>query len=144
MRKAWLPVVLSIVFIVAAACSNNETKGKGSSDIPVEWVNAHIQKDQGKMVQLLQKEQTALDPEDEPDNSVVVENYRLTEWKANDERYFYEIVYEHPEEKSTKTERMEIVKTDNGWKRTQYGDVYNFDELVADLEPKVLRELHEQ
>lgn len=143
MRKTWLAVGLTAVIIVAAACGNNEINGQGSSDIPVEWVNAHIQKNQGKMVELLQKEQTALDPEDEPDNSLVVENYRLTEWKANDERYFYEIVYEHPEEKSTKTDRMEIVKTDSGWKRTQYGDVYNFDELVADLEPKILKELHE-
>ena len=39
---------------------------------------------------------------------------------------------------------MEVVKTDSGWKRTKYGDLYNFDNLVEGLEPKVIRELHEE
>ena len=30
-----------------------------------------------------------------------------------------------------KTELMEVIKTDSGWKRTKYGDLRNFDELIA-------------
>ena len=143
MRKTLMAVGLLAVIIVAVACGSNEISGKTSADIPVEWVNAHIQKDQGKMVELLEKKETALDPEDKPDNDLIVENYKLTEWKANDNRYFYEVEYEHPNDKGIKIERMEVIKTDNGWKRTEYGSVYNFDELVKNLEPKVLKELHE-
>ena len=39
---------------------------------------------------------------------------------------------------------MEVVKTESGWKRTKYGDLNNFDSLVEDIEPKVIRELHEE
>lgn len=144
MKKSLLAAGLTVVLIVAASCGNNENDGKGPSDIPVEWVNAHIQKDQGKMVKLLDKEETALDPKDKADNDLVVENYKLTEWKASDDRFFYEVVYEHPDKKGVKTDRMEVIKTDSGWKRAEYGEVYNFDKLVADLEPKILKELHEE
>ena len=57
---------------------------------------------------------------------------------------FYEIIYQHPSENSVKTELMEVIKTDSGWKRTKYGDLSNFDYLIAGLEPKVIRELHEE
>ncbi|MDT0163595.1 hypothetical protein [Bacillus sp. AG4(2022)] len=139
MRKAWLPVVLSIVFIVAAACGNN---GQGPSDIPVEWVNAEVQKDQSKMLKLLNEKSKALDPEDKADNDLVIETYKLTEWKANDDRYFYEVIYEHPEKGRMVTERMEVINTDSGWKRTSYSDLRNFETLIGDLEPEVLKELH--
>ena len=54
------------------------------------------------------------------------------------------LIYHHPTENKLKTEQMEVVKTESGWKRTKYGDIYNFDNLVEDLEPKVIRELHEE
>ncbi|OXT15219.1 hypothetical protein B9K06_22170 [Bacillus sp. OG2] len=139
MRKAWLPVVLSIVFIVAAACSNNS---QGPSNIPIEWINAEVQKDQSKMLQLLNEKSKALDPEDKADNELVIENYKLTEWKGNKDRYFYEVIYEHPEKESMVTERMEVINTDSGWKRTSYSDLRNFETLIVDLEPEVLKELH--
>ncbi|HER2025532.1 hypothetical protein LCL90_22915 [Bacillus infantis] len=140
MRKAWLPVVLSVVVIVAAACSNN---GQGPSNIPVEWVNAEVQRDESKMLQLLDEKTIALEPEDKANNDLVIETYKLTEWKANDNRYFYEVTYEHPEEDRMVTERMEVINTDNGWKRTSYSDLRNFEVLTGDLEPEVLKELHE-
>ena len=40
-----------------------------------------------------------------------------------------------------KTERMEVVKTDNGWKRTKYGNLTNFENLVAGFGAKNLREI---
>ncbi|AUS14699.1 hypothetical protein D9C10_22605 (plasmid) [Bacillus subtilis subsp. subtilis] len=143
MKKSILILAFSLLSIVAAACGNNEVNGQGSADIPVEWVNAHIQKDQSKMLSLLDKKESALDPEDKADNKKTIENYKLTEWKASDDRYFYEIVYENPTKNNNlETEQMEVVKTDSGWKRTEYGEVYNFDKHVEDLEPKVLKELH--
>ena len=32
-------------------------------------------------------------------------------------------------ENKLKTEQMEVVKTDSGWKRTKYGNLSNFDNL---------------
>ena len=59
-------------------------------------------------------------------------------------RYFYEINFTNILLKGMKTEIMEVIKTDSGWKRTKYGRSRNFDELIADLDPKVIRELHEE
>ena len=35
-----------------------------------------------------------------------------------------------------KTEQMEVIKTDSGWKRTKYGDITNFDNLIEGLRAK--------
>lgn len=143
MKKSILIIALLLISIVTAACGNNEINGQGPADIPVEWVNAHIQKDQSKMLSLLDKKETALDSEDKADNKETIQNYKLTEWKASDDRYFYEIVYENPTKNNKlETEQMEVIKTESGWKRTEYGEVYNFDKHVTDLKPKVLKELH--
>ena len=136
---------ISFLVIVAAACGNNEASGKGPADIPVEWVNAEIQKNQSKMLDLLDKKSTALDPEDTADSEDTIKHYKLTEWKASDERYFYEVVYQDPtENESISTEKMEVIKTGSGWKRTKYGNLVNFDTLVEDLKPEVLRELQNE
>lgn len=142
MKKVLLSAGLAAVLIVATACGNNEAKGNGPSDIPVEWVNAEIQKNQSKMLELLEEKSQALDPKDKADNNLVIKNYKLTEWKATDNRYFYEVVYEHPEKGGMVTERMEVIKTDDGWKRTSYSDLANFESFISDLEPKVLKELY--
>lgn len=144
MKKVIFAAGLTAVLLITSACGDKAANGNGPETVPVEWVNAHIQKDQGTMVELLDKEQSALDPEDEADNDLKVENYQLTEWKADNDRYFYEIKYEHPEENRMKTDRMEVVQTNDGWKRAKYGDISDFDELVSSLEPKVLEELHNQ
>lgn len=143
--KKWIVAAgLTTTIFVTAACGSEKVNGQGPSNIPVEWVNAHIQKDQGKMAELLEKEQSLIDPEDKADNDSQVENYKLTEWKVDDDRYFYEIVYEHPEEGRLKTVKMEVIQTYDGWKRSKYGEINDFDQLVANIEPKVLKELHNQ
>lgn len=136
---------ISFLLIVAAACGNNEIDGKGPADIPVEWVNAQIQNDQSKMLDLLDEKTDALDPEEEARNKDTIEHYKLTEWKANDERFFYKVEYQDPTENDRlSTEKLEVIKTDSGWKRTKYGNLVDFDKLVADLKPEVLRELHDE
>lgn len=144
MKKVASIFALSSLLIVAAGCSSNEKNGKEPSEVAIEWVNAQVQKDESKMLELLDKKTEALDADDKSDNDLVVENYKLTQWKASDSRYFYEVVYEHPENGGTDTEKMEIIETDNGWKRTKYSDLANFDTFTADIEPEVLKELHEQ
>ena len=54
---------------------------------------------------------------------------------------FMKLIYRSHSENSVKTEIMEVVKTESGWKRTKYGNLNNFESLVAGLEPKVIREL---
>jgi hypothetical protein len=140
MKKPLVAAVFLFI-LIAAACGNKDSEG--SSNIPVAWVNAEIQKNQSQMLELLDEKSKVLDSEDKADNDLVVKNYKLTEWKASDERYFYEVVYEHPEKGGIVTERMEVIKTSDGWKRTTYSDLSNFETFTKDLEPEVLKELHE-
>lgn len=136
---------ISFLLIVAAACGNDQVNGKGPADIPVEWANADTQRDQSKLLSLLDEKETALDAEDKADNNKTVKKYKLVEWKVDDEHYFYEITYENPiKENRLKTDKMEVIKTDNGWKRTEYGDIYDFDKKVEGLKSEVLRELHDE
>lgn len=146
MRK-FLFVMSMVLFMgIVAACGNDavDVDGKGPVDIPVEWANAEVQKDQATRAKLLVENDGTMSPDKGPQNENTIEEYKLTEWKVDNDRYYYEITYKHPVENSLKTEQMEIVRTDNGWKRTKYGDMYNFDKLVEDLEPKVIRELHDE
>jgi len=144
-RKFFSIISVSFLLIIAAACGSNEVNGKGPADIAVEWVNAQIQGDEPKMLKLLDEKTKALDPEDKARNKETIKHYKLTEWKASDERYFYKIEYQDPTDNDrVKTEQMEVIKTDSGWKRTKYSDLYDFDKLVEDLKAKVLRELHDE
>jgi hypothetical protein len=145
MRKIFFIMSIIFLFVIVSACGNEEVDGDGKrpADIPVEWVNAEVQKNQSKMLELLAEKSKALDPEDRADNQNDIKEYKLTEWKVTDDRFFYEIIYQHPSKNSVNTELMEVIKTDSGWKRTKYGDLRNFDDLIAGLEPKVIRELQE-
>lgn len=146
MRKLFSMMSI-FVFIIAAACGSNEVHkvdGKGPADIPVKWANAEVQKDQATRAKLLVENDGIMSPDKGPENDKTIEKYKLTEWKVNDDDYFYEITYLHPIKNELKTERMEVIKTDSGWKRKEYGDIYNFDKLVEDLKPEVLRELHDK
>lgn len=142
MKKTILSLCLIFVFATIVACSNSESESP--SNVAVEWVNASLQKDQSTMLELLDQSTNALDPEEGAVNDLAIENYTLTEWKANDERYFYEIVYEHPDNQSIATEKMEVIKNDEGeWKRTKYSDLAGFESLTADLKFEVIKEMHE-
>lgn len=96
------------------------------------------------MLELIDQSTNVLDPKEGAVNDLAIENYTLTEWKANDERYFYEIVYEHPDNQSIATEQMEVIKNDQGeWKRTKYSYLAGFESLTADLKSKVIKETNE-
>lgn len=143
MKKLFLIMGLSVLMVVAG-CGKNEVDGNEPAGIPIKWLNAEIQENQSAMLELLDDKSKALDPEDQADNKETIKKYKLTEWKASDERYFYQVEYEDPMENSMKTEKMEVIKTSDGWKRTKYGNLTNFDKLVEDLNPEVLRELHDE
>ncbi|GIN41495.1 hypothetical protein [Heyndrickxia oleronia] len=145
MKKLLMFMSFSFLLIIVAGCGSNEVNGDGPADIPVEWVNAQIQNNQSKMLDLLDEKSEALDPEQKAERKETIKRYKLTEWKVNDERYFYEVEFQDPTENDrVRTEKMEIVKTDSGWKRTKYGNVHDFDKLVMGLEPEVLRELYDE
>jgi hypothetical protein len=145
MKKLFLIMGLSILLVVGAGCGSKEVNGESSEDVPVHWVNAKIQNDQAKMLHLLDQKTEALDPETKSNSEDEIKHFRLTEWKANDERYFYEIEYKNPTNNDkVETEKMEVIKTKDGWKRTKYSNLQRFDKLVQDLKPEVLRELHDE
>ncbi|UQD53146.1 hypothetical protein C0971_14790 [Bacillus methanolicus] len=144
MKKLILVLSISALAIFAAACGKNKVDGKAPSDIPVEWATAMIQRDDASRVKLLQEKTKALDPKQGPQNNEKLRGYQLTEWKASNDKYYYEIKFIDPVSGDGRTERMEIVKTDSGWKRTDFSNLKNFETLVSGLEPKVLKEMHEE
>src|SRR3954452_8429053 len=146
MKKVLLIMGVLFLLVIASACGNDEVDGdgKGPADIPVQWADAEVQKDQATRANLLVENDGTMSPEKGPKNENRIEDFKLIEWKVDDNRYYYEITYQHPTEDKLKTEQMEVIKTDSGWKRTKYGDMYNFDKLIEGLEPKVLKELHEE
>ncbi|MGX1195939.1 hypothetical protein [Metabacillus sp. SLBN-84] len=144
MKKLILLMGLTLL-LATAGCGSNEVNGKGPDDIPVDWVNAKIQNDQKMMLDLLDQKTEALDPEAEKYSDEKIKQYRLTEWKASNERYFYEIEYKNPtNNEKVETEKLEVIKSEEGWKRTKYSNLQNFDKLVQDIKPEVLRELHDE
>ena len=62
MRKILFIMSIIFLFVIVSACGNEEVDGdgKGPADIPVEWVNAEVQKDQSKMLELLGEKSKAL------------------------------------------------------------------------------------
>ena len=48
MRKILFIMSIIFLFVIVSACGNEEVDGdgKGPADIPVEWANAEVQKDQ--------------------------------------------------------------------------------------------------
>ena len=145
MKKLLYIFSLSFIVLIVAACGKNEVDESGPADIPIKWANADTQRDESKLLSLLDIKETALDANDKADNKKNVKDYKLVEWKVNEDNYYYEITYENPiKENRLKTEKMEVIKTENGWKRTEFGDIYDFEKKVEDLKPVVLRELHDE
>ncbi|MEC2054215.1 hypothetical protein I6J18_00295 (plasmid) [Peribacillus psychrosaccharolyticus] len=145
MKKLLYIFSISFLVLITAACGKNEVDESGPADIPIKWVNAQIQNDQSKMVELLDKKTTALDQNQNAERKDTIKKYTLTEWKATNENYFYKIEFQDPTDKEKlRTDKMEVIKTESGWKRTKYGNIVDFDRLVEDLKPKVLRELHDE
>ncbi|ALA55252.1 hypothetical protein CAY60_020805 [Shouchella clausii] len=147
MRKVALS--LMIILLAAAGCGSEGSKeinGKKAEDIPVEWAIAMIQRDDAKRLDLLVQSTEALDPEKGPQNEEELDSYQLTEWKASEDKFFYEIKFVDPVAESTpsRQERMEVVSTEDGWKRTQFGNLKNFETLVEDIESRTIKELHEE
>ncbi|WP_374720621.1 hypothetical protein [Peribacillus tepidiphilus] len=139
-----LVIGISFLLIVAAACGSDEANGKGPAEVPVKWANAMIQRDEASRAKLLVKNDGIMSPDKGPQNKQKLGSYELTEWKANDDKYFYKIKFIDPEADEGRTETMEVIKTDSGWKRTQFDNLSNFETLIGSLDGKLLKEMHEE
>lgn len=144
MKKFSLVMSFLFLLIIAAACGSNEINGKGPDDIPVEWAKAMIQRDEATRASLLLENDGIMSPDKGPQNKEKLGIYELTEWKANDDKYFYKIKFIDPVADEGRTETMEIIKTDSGWKRTQFDNLSDFDVLIGGLDGKVLKEMHNE
>ncbi|WP_221568646.1 hypothetical protein [Alkalihalobacillus sp. TS-13] len=135
-RVRYFYLLSMVLGIVTVACVPQEPD-KDPAQVPVAWINAEVQNDEGTMYALLAKKSIALDPKDDADFEWSVETYHLTEWKVNEGRFFYEIIYIDPNNEFI-VEQMEVIQTKKGWKRTKYTDLNNFEFYIAHLEPVVL------
>jgi hypothetical protein len=146
MKKLISILSISFLLLITAACSNNKVNGNGQgpADVPVKWADAMIQRDEATRAKLLVKNDGIMSPNKGPQNKRKLGSYELTEWKASDDKYFYKIKFIDPEANEGRTETMEVIKTDSGWKRTQFDNLSNFETHVGSINGKVLKEIHEK
>ena len=71
MRKILFIMSIIFLFVIVSACGNEEVDGdgKGPADIPVEWANADVQKDQATRAKLLVENDGIMSPEKGPQNN---------------------------------------------------------------------------
>ena len=99
MRKILFIMSIMFLFVIVSACGNEKVDGDGKrpADIPVEWVNAEDSKKsiEDARITWLKIESIMI-----LKIGLIIKNdikeYKLTEWKATDDSYFYEIIYQHP------------------------------------------------
>ncbi|MBM7554570.1 hypothetical protein [Thalassobacillus pellis] len=140
-QRLTIPSVIVTVFLVLVGCQDNGNKD-APTKVAIAWVHAEVQQDEAKMWELLAEKSKVLDREDEADHTFSIDHMGITAWQAGAERYFYEVSYEHPETNEVIIEQMEIIRTQEGWKRTEYADVKDFESRVKDLQPEVLKEMY--
>jgi hypothetical protein len=133
-------IVFVVTMLLLVACGDSEAAER--REVPVQWATAIVQQDQSAMDSLLQEAFDSHDPTQGPQNDFQIDNYKLIEWKYDDETYFYEISYYNVRREVSTTHQMEVVRTSEGWKKTRYGDSKRFKELEDQLgEGEMLREM---
>ncbi|WP_134704942.1 hypothetical protein [Ammoniphilus sp. YIM 78166] len=150
MKRIGLLIMLFIMSLVTVACggdnvSEGETvNGLKPSDIPVKYTQDVIQNDGDGMNNLLAKKTKFYPNAMPPKNNIELQNYQLTEWKFDDDTYYYLIEYIDPRDNLVHKEDFRVIRTQDGWKKDSYGDTPSFEEIVSKLEKnkKVLRELN--
>ncbi|MBM7554552.1 hypothetical protein [Thalassobacillus pellis] len=139
MVKVRLFCLLPLLGVFTVACGlYQHPYSEEAATVPVAWVTAEEQEDEGKMWTLLAKKSRVLDPKDGADRHWTLDDYRLIAWKASDVRYFYRITYSNPRGVPV-TEEMAVIQTNQGWKRTTYADLTNFSFHIRHLAPVVIR-----
>lgn len=138
--------VKTLVFIVTmfflAACGDQEAEERRV--VPIQFAEAKVQRDHSTLLNLIIEPNELLQGDQEAENDYTINNYELIEWKYEDDIYFYEMTYYDERRQQSTSEKMEIQRTDEGWKKTIYGDSRKFDEVVPTLgEGEVLREMSE-
>ncbi|SDJ25698.1 hypothetical protein [Alteribacillus bidgolensis] len=84
-------LILGIVIVLLSACGDSEAEDR--REVPVQWATSYVQQDQAVRRELQVDPPDSLDADQGPQNNYEVTDYKLTEWKYDDETYFYEIVY---------------------------------------------------
>lgn len=151
MKRIGLLMMLFLMSLLAIACGSETSGGEvinglKPSDVPVKYIQARIQHDAKTMNDLL-FEKTEFDPNAmPPKNNLQLQNYQLTEWKFDNVTYYYIMEYIDPENKKLHKEDFRVIKTEDGWKKDDYGDTPNFEQIVSNLEKNktILRELSAQ
>lgn len=152
MKRIGLFLVLLLFSLITTACGSGSVSvgetanGLKPSDIPVKYIQTDIQNDGDGMNELLAKKTKFYPNAMPPKNNLQLQNYQLTEWKFDDDTYYYLIEYIDPQDNLLHKEDFRVIKTKDGWKKDSYGDTPNFEEIVSKLEKnkKVLRELNEK
>ncbi|MGN7170614.1 hypothetical protein ACTHSJ_32605 [Paenibacillus cellulositrophicus] len=155
MKRFVTLLMIAVFSLVVSACGGGgdqpeKINGVGPADIPLKFVNARVMGDKKSMAELIAEDISYLSwdlsqPPKHPEYKVT--NYELTQWKFDDDTYYYLMQFINPaRENILDREDFKIIKTKEGWKRESYDDTKNFDAIVSKLakSKKVLKELNEK
>ncbi|PTM52181.1 hypothetical protein [Desmospora activa] len=70
-------------------------------------------------------------------------DYRLVEYRANDDLYYYRLEYPG-QSKAVSTDYYKVFRTDEGWKTYYYYSKPKWEYETQDLEPNVVKGVHDQ
>lgn len=148
-----LVFLLGITLILLTGCGPEVINGLSPRDIPVksleyrksgngeEYCKFVVPEDMERADRLFDcssksKERWEIDP-----------GYRLTEFKANEDTYYYLLEYRDESRivgLKDQREFYKIIRTEDGWKKHVLFSKERFDYETQGLEPKVVKEVHDR
>ncbi|MGM9988169.1 MAG: hypothetical protein ACI35O_13205 [Bacillaceae bacterium] len=146
MKKLVYLLIGICITILITGCGKNTSGSDAPRDIPVKWATADIQNDYKASYDLLDDNVAIKDfynDKSEVTKDKTLKEYKLTEWKAKEDKYYYVIMYRYSNEVGV-TERLEVSKVKGNWKITNvFSSDTKFKLYVENLSPKVIKELYE-
>lgn len=154
MKRFVTLLMVAVLVLVASACGGGgdqpeKINGMDPADVPLKYVNALVQLDDKTLTDLIASDTSKfLHPENPPEHpDYKVTTYELTQWKFDDDTYYYLMEYMNPARNNIlDREDFKIIKTKDGWKKDSFGETKDFDVIVSKLDKskKVLKELNEK
>lgn len=150
--------VLLILVVVACQAGGNggsplpsEPEKINPRDVPIVVTEAYHQQDGKTLKKFIVKEDhedveafwnLERGPHGKGKDWRIDPSYRLTEYKANPNLYYY--LLEYPASNGLKTERFKVVKADDGWKTFHRYSKASWEYETQDLEPQLIKGVHDR
>lgn len=141
------------LILLLTGCSPEVINGLSPRDIPVKSLEYKMSGNGEEYCKLiipehLESADDLYDCSSKPTgNWKLGSEYRLTEFKANEDTYYYLLEYQGESNVVGPRDRKEyykIVRTEDGWKHYLFFGYSDFEYETQGLEPKVVKEVHDR